>query len=313
VTESPAEITPRTPEPGANMPPVAAVRPRRFSFVWIVPLLALLGVGGYAWHAATRERGPAIAITFASADGLEPGAEIRHRGVTVGVVRTVELAPGMDAVAVRAELAPWAADLAVEGSSFWIVRPEVSLSRVAGLETILGPRYIGVRPGPAGGARTEAFEGLPSPPRVDAGAADGSLSLVLTAPRVGSIGAGAPVLFRDVPVGVVRGVALAEDASGVEVSVAIDPAYAALVRTNSRFWLASGVGVDWGLFSGLSVRADSLGALIEGAVAFATPDRPGERVAGGHAFELEVSPEDKWLEWDPSIPLRAGPETLTTP
>ena len=146
MTDSPAEITPKDSGKRASEPPVAAVRPRRFSFVWIVPLLALLGVGGYAWHAATRERGPAIAIPFASADGLEPGAEIRHRGVTVGVVRTVELAPGMDAVSVRAELAPWAADLSVEGSSFWIVRPEVSLSRVAGLETILGPRYIGVRP-----------------------------------------------------------------------------------------------------------------------------------------------------------------------
>ncbi len=136
---------------------------------------------------------------------------------------------------------------------------------------------------------------------------------MLTAPRVGSIGAGAPVLFRDLPVGVVRGVRLAEDASGVEVSIAIDPAYAVLVRANSRFWLASGVGVDWGLFSGLSVRADSLGALIEGAIAFATPDRPGERVAAGHAFELEAAPEDKWLEWDPTIPLRERPESVTTP
>jgi paraquat-inducible protein B len=106
-------------------------------------------------------------------------------------------------------------------------------------------------------------------------------------------------------VGVVRGVRLAEDAAAVEVSAAIDPAYATLVRTNSRFWLASGVGVDWGLFSGLSVRADSLDALIDGAVAFATPDRPGERVANGHGFELEPSPEDKWLGWDPAIPLRA--------
>jgi paraquat-inducible protein B len=270
-----------------------------------VPVLAILGVGWYFWREATRERGPEITITFPTADGLDPGAELRHRGVTVGVVRTIGLADGMDAVTVTAELAPPSAGLAVEGTRFWIVRPEVSLSRVAGLETIFGPRYIGVRPGPAGGTPAVAFDGLPSPPRLEARPDSDALTLVLRAPRAGAIGPGAPVLFRDVPVGVVRGVRLAEDAAAVEVSAAIDPAYATLVRTNSRFWLASGVGVDWGLFSGLSVRADSLDALIDGAVAFATPDRPGERVANGHGFELEPSPEDKWLGWDPAIPLRA--------
>ena len=40
---------------------------------------------------------------------------------------------------------------------------------------------------------------------------------------------------------------------------------------------------------------------------------PGERVAAGHAFELEAAPEDKWLEWDPTIPLRERPESVTTP
>ena len=37
--------------------------------------------------------------------------------------------------------------LACEGSRFWIVRPQVSLSRVAGLETVVGARYIGALPG----------------------------------------------------------------------------------------------------------------------------------------------------------------------
>lgn len=303
------------PDPDAHAePPVATIAPRRFSFVWLVPVLAILGVGWYFWNQSTRVRGPEISIAFPTADGIEPGAELRHRGVTVGVVRTVELDRELDSVRVTAELAPSASGLAAEGTRFWIVRPEVSLSRVAGLETIFGPRYIGVQPAPEGGARTLAFEGLPSPPRLESPADGDALTLVLRAPRVGPIVPGAPVLFRDLPVGVVRGVRLAEDAASVEVTASIDPAYATLVRTNSRFWLASGVGVDWGLFRGLSVRADSLDALIEGAVAFATPDRPGERVGAGHAFEVEASPEDKWLEWDPPIPLRRGADAgLTRP
>ena len=285
-------------------PPVARIAPRRFSFVWILPILALVGVGYLAWHQATRERGPTITITFPNADGVDPGAELRHRGVTVGIVRTVALAEGMDSVMVTAELAPSAGGLAVEGTRFWIVRPEVSLSRVAGLETLLGPRYIGVQPAPVGGTPASDFIGLANPPLLDDAADTDALTLVLTAPRVGTIGPGAPVLFRDLPVGVVRGVRLSEDASGVELTAAIDPAYAVLVRTNTRFWIASGVGVDWGLFRGLSVRADSLDSLIEGAVSFATPDRPGDRVGNGHGFSLEPEAESKWLDWDPTIPLR---------
>ena len=65
----------------------------------------------------------------------------------------------------------------------------------------------------------------------------------------------------------------------------------------------SAVGVDWGLFRGLSVRAESLESLVRGAVALATPDRPGEPVAGGRAFELAEEPRDDWLEWEPAIPL----------
>lgn len=290
--------TERTPQP-----PVAGIRRRRLSFVWLVPVLALLGVGWYAWREATRERGPLITISFTNADGLEPGAEIRSRGVTVGVVRTVALGRGMETVEVVAELTPLSAGLAVEGTRFWIVRPEVSLSRVAGLETLLGPRYIGVGPG-AGGVRTDSFVGLARPPVLEDPGDAGALVIELLAPRAAGIGPGAPVLFRDMPVGFVRTVRLAEDSSGVKIVVAIDPSYAILVRENSRFWVASGVGVDWGLFSGLSVRADSLDALIEGAVAFATPTKPGDRVSRGHGFVLAAEPQSKWLEWDPSIPLR---------
>jgi paraquat-inducible protein B len=256
-------------------PPVAHVRPRRFSFVWLVPVLALLGVGWFAWDRATRERGPMITITFPSADGIEPGADLRRRGVTVGVVRTVTLGEDLDSVEVTAELAPSAAGLAVEGTAFWIVRPEVSLSGVSGLETLLGPRYIGVKPSSIDGAPTDAFIGLDGPPLITTSEDRDALVLSLRSPRASGIGVGAPVLYRDIPVGVVRTVALADDASAVEFSAAIDPAYAILVRDNSRFWVASGVGVDWGLFSGLSVRADSLDALIDGAVAFATPTGPG--------------------------------------
>ncbi|MBZ0172151.1 MAG: hypothetical protein K8E66_07215, partial [Phycisphaerales bacterium] len=110
--------------------------------------------------------------------------------------------------------------------------------------------------------------------------------------------------YRDLPVGSIRDLVLAEDATHVAVTAEIRPEYATLVRENSRFWLVSGVGVDWGLFRGLSVRADSIETMIRGAVAFATPKKPGPRVGDRHAFELANEPDSNWLEWRPPITLR---------
>lgn len=311
MTTDPVNVQPTKPDDHSGEIPVAAVRPRRLSLVWLLPMVALLAIGGAVFHQLTQQRGPMIAITFTRADGLEPGAEIVHRGIAVGVVREVRLTPDLGAVRVTAELRPDARGIAREGTGFWVVRPEVSLSRVAGLETLLGPRYIGARPGPADAPIAREFDGLDGPPTSPETAGD-ALLIRLVAPRAGTLGPGAPVVFRGVPVGVVRDVELAEDARAVVATAAIDPAYASLVRTNSRFWLTSGVGVDWGLFSGLSVRADSIESLLQSTVALATPDRPGPVVTPGHEFGLDDEPEDRWLKWDPALPVRLAPADLPT-
>lgn len=287
----------------AGSVPVAAVRPaRRFSTAWLVPLAALVVVGVLVVAHLGRARGPEITIGFADAAGLTPGAEIVHRGLAVGVVRDLRPTEDLGGVVVSAELTPEAARLAVVGTEFWIVRPEVSLDRIAGLDTLIGPRYVGVRPGPAGGARRTAFEGLDGPPRLSA-PADGSVRVTLRASSLGSIAPGSPVLYRGVVVGTVRAAGLAPDATGVLIAADIGPEHAALVRDNSRFWRAGGLGVDFGLFRGLSVRAESLDRFITAGVAFATPDSAGGAPVPGLVFELADGPEDRWLEWAPSIPL----------
>lgn len=294
----------------SEQPPLARVTPRRFSFVWLVPVIALLGLTALVIHQTNQERGPIVTISFTDADGVEAGAEIRHRGITVGVVRTVTLTESLDAVRVTAELRPDARNLASPGTRFWVVRPELSLSRVAGLETLLGPRYIAAQPADGAGetgVRTTAFTGLDTPPLLTGDADSDALLIALSAPRVGPLTIGSPVLYRDIPVGIVRTVTLADDASSVRIGAAIDPAYATLVRTNSRFWIASGVGLDWGLFRGLSLKADSLDSLIQGAIGFATPNKPGERVGPGHAFRVAAESESDWLRWSPTIMLRDRP------
>jgi paraquat-inducible protein B len=283
-------------------PPVAVVRPRRFSITWIIPIAALVVVGVLLFLHLVRERGPAITIRFNDAAGIQPGSEIVHRGLAVGVVRDLRLTDDMTGVLATAELAPHAASLAAEGTAFWIVRPELSLDRVAGLETLLGPQYIAVRPAPTGAPRASSFDGLDTPPAI-APLADGSLRITLRAPRLGSLAPGSLVLYREIPVGAVRSATLAPDATGVIIIADIEPAYAALVRNNSRFWRSGGVGVDFGLFSGLSVRADSLSSVINSAITFATPKRPGAAPSEQAFFDLADAPDKDWLEWAPAIDL----------
>ena len=286
-----------------DQPPTARVTPRRLSLVWLIPLAVLAVMGWLLVHQLNRERGPRITITFPRADGIEPGADIVHRGITVGVVRDVRLTDDLTGVKVSAELQPYASDIAREGAQFWVVRPELSLSHIAGIDTILGPRYITVRPAPAGSPLARTFPGLATPPP-QTPPSDDALLITLVSPRAGSIIPGSPVLYRDLPVGSIRDITLADDATHVDITAAIDPQYATLVRDNSRFWIATGVGIDWGLFTGLSVRADSLESLLNAAVAFATPKKPGARSGEGHAFDLAEAPKDGWLDWQPVIPVR---------
>jgi paraquat-inducible protein B len=282
--------------------PLATVEraPRRLSWVWLVPVLALALLGTYLGVQVSKERGPAITITFQDAAGIESGAAIIHRGLTVGVVRTVELTESLDSVVVRADLAPHAAGLAREGAKFWVVKPEVSLAKVQGLETLLGPRYIAMQPAEAGAPPARGFVGDEGPPPRDP---DGSLEIVLMARSAGDILPGTPVLYRGMPVGVVRHKELSEDSTRVRVTASIDPAHSALVRENTRFWNASGVGVDFGLFRGLTLNAGTLDSMLQGALQFATPNRPGEPVQAGHEFELAPEPDSSWLDWSPEITL----------
>ena len=288
------------PEP---VPPAAKiVRTRRWSWAWLVPLFVAAGLVALGVQ-ASRERPIGLTIRFSEGSGLQPGDPVACRGVQVGEVRKVRLAADAGSVIVEVALARSAAAIAVEGTRFWVVRPEVSLRGVSGLDAILGPRTIAAEPGPLSAARVESFVGLDdAPPLPDP--ADGSLVLTLRAARRGSLAPGSPVTYRDIRVGQVLYSSLAGDATAVELTVAIEPTYAVLVRENTRFFNTSGISADWRWFGGLDVRTDSLESVITGGIGLATPNKPGPRVGAGHVYDLAPTPDSDWLEWCPEIPLR---------
>ncbi|MBL4698576.1 MAG: MCE family protein [Phycisphaerales bacterium] len=282
--------------------PKAMIRRRRVSLAWVVPIIALGVVAYLIWNQVAHERGTMITIRFVDAGGLAPGSEIKHRGVTVGVVRQVKLATDLASVDVHAELSPGAEELAIKGTKFWLVRARVSFGEIAGLDTLVGPRYIALQPGASENHAAQfEFVAMSQAPAGEP-AGDGSLRLVLLSDRLGTLSPGNPVLYREIRVGTVRGAQLTNDSTKVMISIDIDPKYTALIHTKTRFWRSGGVGVDFGIFSGLSVQADSLEAAMSSSVSLATPEkRAGEKAGAGDVFELADEVDGDWLKWSPGI------------
>ena len=93
-------------------------------------------------------------------------------------------------------------------------------------------------------------------------------------------------------------------ATATEITIAVEPQFAALVRENTRFFNTSGITADWGIFKGLDIRTHSLESIVTGAIGLATPNKPGPRVGAGHIFQLASVPASDWIKWEPEIPLR---------
>jgi paraquat-inducible protein B len=115
------------------------------------------------------------------------------------------------------------------------------------------------------------------------------LALVLEADDANLLQIGDPVTYRGVQVGTVTGVALPEQGPRIRIDVAIEAAHARLVRSNSSFWLASGIHADLNLLHP-SLDVSSLDNLIRGGISFATPEPEGDPAAAGTVFPLLDEP-----------------------
>ena len=257
----------------------------------------------YADKEQATQKGTLISIKVDRADGLRPGTPIRFKGLDVGKVEDVDLSGDLQSVLLKARITEVPERIARVGSQFWVVKPELGLIKTANLETLVTGQYIEVQPAAKNLGAQTSFVALPQPP--ETAVAEAGLSLVLSAARRGSLKVGVPVTYREVTVGKVTGYELGQTADRVLIHILIEPKYAPLVRGGTRFWNSSGFGIDIGLFKGATVRTESLETLIQGGIAFATPDgeRMGNPARPEQTFPLFDKFEDEWLTWAPKIPL----------
>jgi len=279
--------------------PTAELKPqRRWSLAWLIPLAALL-IAGWLVYATWAARGVTVTVEFDHGRGLEPGAAVRYRGTIVGEVRAITLTSDGGSVTATLALHRQADVLARAGSRFWVVRPQIDLGGIEGLETIIGARYVAALPGE--GPPQHSFVGLSAAPVVEY-TEPADLEVIVQAPARMGLWRGAPVLYRQVRIGVVLSVGLTSDGGAVESRLHIDSPYVPLMRPETKFWPVSGIRADVGI-SGFSFEAESLQTILNGGIALATPPDAGPVVTTGHHYEMDLEPEDDWLRWQPQVAI----------
>jgi paraquat-inducible protein B len=282
-------------------------RASSFPLIWVVPLIAI-AIGGWMGFSELHNRGPAITIDFADGSGVEARRTVlEYKGVTAGIVESVELKPGLSGVSIRVRLKRSAASLASEGAQFWIVHPEIGFSGVHGLDTLVSGVRLNVLPGK--GSLVEHFTGLDKTPAPNV--TDEGRTFILQSDRLGSLTTGAPVFFREFKVGAVESSRLSDDSTMVLIRIHLEAPYVDLVRTNSQFWNTGGFSFKASLFGGAELKNTSLESLITGGVAFATPDDGPLAPAAPEEtkFTLAAEADKTWLKWAPKIPIKS-PEAV---
>ena len=211
-----------------------------------------------------------MVLNFNSADGLTAGqTKVRHKAVDLGTVNGIALADDMSHVIVHVRMTREAVPYLTDNARFWVVRPRLSGSNISGLETLISGGYIEMDPGDKGGKDQKQFTGLENPPGVRSD--QPGTTFVMKTGRIGSLGSGSPVFYRDIVVGEVLDYHLPEGNGPITVTAFVRAPYDKWVRTATRFWNASGVRLELG-GQGLHVELESLQAVLSGGVAFSTPE-----------------------------------------
>ena len=284
---------------------VAKVRQsKRISPFWLLPFIALC-IGAVLFFQIVQEQGISIRITFSSGDGIvAEKTQIRYQGLQIGVVKKVNFTNDLQKVEVVANIYPEAKSVLRKNTKFWLVKPSASLAGISGLDALVSGNYITLQPGDGDSehkfvAETEGPIAQLNP---------GDLLIHLVSEDLGSISIGASIYYKKMPVGKIYDYHFSEDGKKVEIDVVIDKPYAKFVKKDSRFWNISGISASLGV-SGLNVNMDSLNSVVQGAVAFDSPNESAKAdMNEKYTLYSNLQAAKRGINIDVNIPNTAGLE-----
>ncbi|WP_299025904.1 MlaD family protein [uncultured Sulfitobacter sp.] len=278
----------------SDTPPTVAIKPARkrsasgMSFIWLIPLLAMVVAFGVAWQTYAA-RGPVIVVGFADGSGIAAGeTKLKYRDITVGEVEEVGFSEGLDRVEAHIRLKKKIAPYVDEGSVFWIVQPEVTAQGISGLSTVLSGVYIEGSWDSAIGEAATTFRGSDVAPLIKPGVE--GLQIAFRTTTNGTLTDNTPILFRGIEVGKIGRAQIARSGAFAIVEGLIYDKHRHLINSSTRFWDTSGFEVSFGP-SGAEIDFSSLATLVGGGITFDTFVSGGEPVLDGEVFDVFVDKE----------------------
>lgn len=232
-----------------------------------------------------QARTVALKLVADNSFGLERGAEIMYRGISVGSVTEVKLVK--DSVQFDALVDSDYAHLIKSQNRFYVTGSASAELTESGLNISVPPAKqllagsISFVSEGQNKARIE-YQLYPSKSLAELAKYNmsGSTQLTLFASELPPVSIGSPLLYRNLQVGSIADFYLVD--GGVLITASIENQYKHLITEQTVFWNRSGVEVDASL-AGISISAAPLTSLIKGGIAF--DSLPG----------VDNKQNDKWL------------------
>ena len=298
------------PEPAATPPLQSRLhteaverRGRWPGVVWAIPLAALLVVA-YLGLEAAANRGVDVMVTFKTSGGARAGeTPVIYKGVTVGHVVHIQVAPDARNVDMKLRLDRRARSRLREGAKFWLIGAEPSLTDISSsLRAAVSGVSIGVSPGT--GALQDHFVGLDQPPAVPPDT-PGTI-YVVEGSQLGSTREGSGVYYHGLQVGRVTRIQVA-DPQKLRLLIFVNAPFDRLVHAGTLFFSAN--AADVALSAGhLSASLGPGSSVITGGIEFDTPQAaanqpqsPARTTFGFFATEFQAGDQPR----GPQVPYRA--------
>ncbi|NVD06624.1 MCE family protein [Vibrio sp. JPW-9-11-11] len=232
-----------------------------------------------------QDRTVALRLVADNSFGLEQGAEILYRGISVGSVTQVQLIK--DGVQFDALIDSDYSHLIKSQNRFYVTGSASAELTESGLNISVPPAKqllagsISFVSEGQNKARIK-YQLYPSQSLAELAKYNmsGSTQLTLFASELPPVSIGSPLLYRNLQVGSIADYYLVD--GGVVITASIENQYKHLITAQTVFWNRSGIEIDASL-SGVNISAAPLTSLIKGGIAF--DSLPG----------VDNKQEDKWL------------------
>lgn len=236
-----------------------------------------------------------IVVHSTDSHGLVAGNLVMYKSVIIGHVSNVRLEK--EQVELDIKIDSKYAYLLKEDTLFWPEAFEMSLQGIQNFSAALKGTFIVLKEGES--QRDEDYFVLLSK-KPSAHFNEKGLRVVVKAKRLGGIKEETPLYYRQIKIGSVSQYRLSDDATGVDIELFIEPCYAHLIRSNSYFYNAGGIGMEVGVFSA-KVKTETLDSILTGGIAVMTPDEYTDPAKESQLFTLHENPDERGLNWAPKL------------